>query len=223
MKIMYREICSKHHKLKTELRSVIISFLFILILSQSYSLLSDGTSVGKSQPEKILVLNGFFAACFLIYFSSHKSPFLFWPKKLIYLVPAPLIIFVTLFLGYSSGTEVVSLKAFLPHIYSHWQMIFIVPVVEEVLFRLGLWNLLGTSSSASRVYLTSICFAIMHYRGDEWPVGPFILGVLSQLFLLGGGGLLSSILLHLACNATVVVFLTMDERWFDWLKVFYLR
>lgn len=222
MKIMYRELCSKHLKLLTELRSVIISFIFILILSQCYTLLSDGTSTGKSLSEKILVFNSLLAACFLIYFSSHTSPFPFWPKKLIYLVPGPLIILVTLFLGYISAAQWSPIDAFLPHIYAHWQMIFIVPIAEEVLFRLGLWNLLGTSSRASRVYLTSICFAILHYRGADWPVGPFILGVLSQLMLLRGGGLLSSILLHMACNATVAVFLTLDERWFDWLKVFYL-
>lgn len=220
MKIIYQETCSKRHDIWPELKSVVLTIIGVFVLGRIYRFSSTGALF---QNESVFLINVVIALSVLVYFASHRFPFPFWPTNIKVLSLPLTIIAMTLALSFWSTPDSPTFQQFSINLSQYWVMVFLVPIVEEIIFRLGLWEVLWSRSTLTKVYLTSMSFALLHYEGTAWPVGPFILGVISQVMLLRGGGLVGSILFHTACNATVVIFLTIDSRWLNWLKLFYLK
>ena len=165
------------------------------------------------------MINMLGAFCVLIVCAGRLAPFRFFPSHPKWLMVPTLILVVALSAGMMSSLG----RGYSLHFSQYLLSVVLVPIAEEILFRVGLWGWLGPVSNGARIYLTSVSFAALHSASNSWPIGPFLLGVLSQVILLRGGGLLTAILLHMACNATVVIFLALDPRWLDWLSVFYLH
>lgn len=112
-----------------------------------------------------------------------------------------------------------------------WAWILVVPVAEEIVFRLGI----GTGfrrwgGPLWGAWFSSILFAWVHTQ-PSWeslwsgelglPMGPFLLGLACEAMLVCGRSLYPVIFLHAACNGTVVVFSAIDARWLSWLGYLY--
>jgi hypothetical protein len=164
------------------------------------------------------LVNVLIAFSLLLVFSSYGSPFSLFPQKTTWLlVPLLFLMGVTgLGLLSSESMQIPDLKEFvLP--------VVLVPIVEEIIFRMGLWSFLGRIPTGAKLYLTAASFACLHTNGSQIPLGPFLLGLAAQWMLLQGAGLMTVILLHMASNASIVIFLTLDPRWLDWLRIFYIN
>ncbi len=189
-------------------------FVLVILLAQIYGQFR----ISENPILVAFLVNSLIAFSFLLYFSNYGTPFSFFPKKATWLfVPLLFLIGVTgLGLLSSERVQIPDLKAFiLP--------VVLVPIVEEIIFRVGLWSFLGRIPTGAKLYLTAASFACLHTNGSQIPLGPFLLGLLAQWMLLRGAGLVTVILLHMACNATIVIFLTLDPRWLDWLRIFYIN
>lgn len=165
------------------------------------------------------VTNMLGAFCLLLIYARRPAPFRLLPEKSAWFLVPIIVLMISLCAGsLSSSGEWQSLELS-PYLLS----VVFVPIAEELVFRVGLWGWLGPVPNGTRIYLTSASFAILHTASSPWPIGPLLLGIINQVILLRGGGLITAILLHMACNATVVIFLALDPRWLDWLRVFYLH
>lgn len=106
-----------------------------------------------------------------------------------------------------------------------------VPVVEEVVFRGGVFAALRRfCATVWAAWFSAIIFALAHagptltrlLSGDVGvPLGPFFLGLLTAALYARTGRLLPAVLLHAACNATPLIFAALDARWLDWLGFLY--
>jgi len=106
-----------------------------------------------------------------------------------------------------------------------------VPVVEELVFRLGLgvwFHRFGAPIWA--VWFQALTFSIVHtgptierlLAGQAGlAVGPLLLALVCQMLLLYSGRIGPAIAFHVACNATVAVFTWGDTRWLEWLGFLY--
>lgn len=106
-----------------------------------------------------------------------------------------------------------------------------IPLIEEIVFRFGLgrWFRL-TIGNLWGGYCAAICFSYTHsfptfakiIAGDIGIVlSPLLLGLACEYLFVKSKSILPGIALHIACNATVLLFLLFDQRWFTWLKIFY--
>ncbi|MCX6109344.1 MAG: CPBP family intramembrane metalloprotease [Proteobacteria bacterium] len=112
-----------------------------------------------------------------------------------------------------------------------WAWLVWVPIAEEVVFRAGIGQSLRLQ--APRIWagwFSAAIFALVHAHptlahvlaGEVGLVtGPFLLALCCEALVAWSGSILPAILLHAACNATVVVFQTVDERWLGWLDFLY--
>ena len=113
------------------------------------------------------------------------------------------------------------------------QYLFVIwiPLIEEIVFRFGLgrWFRL-TIGNLWGGYCAAICFSYTHsfptlakiMAGDIGIVlSPLLLGFACEYLFVKSKSILPGIALHIACNATVLLFLVFDQRWFTWLKIFY--
>lgn len=111
-------------------------------------------------------------------------------------------------------------------------MVLWVPLVEELVFRVGLGGFfrrgLGVVLGG---YVSALLFALVHglpgfaelFRGNlGLPLGPLLLGLANEALYVKSGRIAPIFFLHAACNGTAVVFRTFDPRWLDWLSWFYL-
>jgi len=114
----------------------------------------------------------------------------------------------------------------------HLCAIFWIPFVEEIVFRRGISPCLRYYSGPFwGSYLTVLLFAGLHgnptwahLRSGEFgmPLGPLLLGAVSEGLYRMTRSLGSSIWLHMACNATAVLLPYGDlesVRWLRWLYV----
>ena len=94
---------------------------------------------------------------------------------------------------------------------THLVILLWVPVIEEVVFRLGLGTLLRSHCSRYFIacYGTALVFALLHglsvmpweiTRIINLGVGPFILSIVSDVLYRQWGSLSLSIILHACCN-----------------------
>lgn len=112
-----------------------------------------------------------------------------------------------------------------------WAWIVWVPIVEEVVFRAGLGQgLRRLAPQPWAAWFSAGAFALVHAEPTLGHVlvgqiglalGPFLLGLCCEALVAASGSILPGILLHAACNATVIVFQAVDERWLVWLRVLY--
>ena len=110
--------------------------------------------------------------------------------------------------------------------------VLFVPVVEEFLFRGMITPLLcRIRMSFWAPYFSVLAFSILHTVGNGKDliafnfgiaVGPLILGLVCEAVLSLRLGLMAAISIHMAANASVMVFSLLDPRWLNWLSVFYL-
>jgi len=113
-----------------------------------------------------------------------------------------------------------------------WAWLVCVPIAEELVFRAGIGQILARLAprlwaawfSAAIFALAHAQPTISHFVAGQvgLAVGPFLLGLACEALVAASGSILPGILLHAACNATVVVFQTVDARWLEWLKFLYL-
>lgn len=107
-----------------------------------------------------------------------------------------------------------------------------IPLVEEVVFRLGVGGIIRRCAGANwlGVWFSALCFAWIHTEptlanlaSGHWglPLGPFMLGLADAVLLLYSGTLWPAITLHAACNATAMIFALGDARWLNWLAFLY--
>ena len=54
------------------------------------------------------------------------------------------------------------------------------------------------------------------------PLGPFLLGLCCEYFLVRSKSVWPGVVFHAACNSTAAVFLIIDPRWLDCLGILYL-
>lgn len=106
-----------------------------------------------------------------------------------------------------------------------------VPIVEEIVFRMGfgrilrLWlgNLWGCWFSAIFFAMVHASPTIMQLLEGKLglPIGPFILGLSCEVLFILTGRLAAVATLHAACNATAMIFAIGDSRWLNWLGFLY--
>lgn len=114
------------------------------------------------------------------------------------------------------------------------QFLFVlwVPVIEELLFRVGIGaffrRYVGVFWGA---YFSAILFAVVHTQPTlasmlnghiGAPLGPLLLGIATEFLYIWTGRILPAMVLHAVCNLTVVIFAVIDGRWLDWLGAFYI-
>lgn len=109
--------------------------------------------------------------------------------------------------------------------------VFIVPIVEEYFFRLGIGTHLRRYAGVLwGSYFSAMLFSVVH----SYPtvarlmdgqigllLGPFLLGLICEALFGYVRRLGPAIAFHMACNGTVVLFSLVDPRWLDWLRVLY--
>ncbi len=103
-----------------------------------------------------------------------------------------------------------------------------IPIVEECVFRMGIGRFLrGRIGPLWGAYASAILFAIAHSEGPTLipaiPLGPLLLGLLCEAIDLRTGRITAAMAAHAACNASAWIFASIDPRWLDWLKDFYVR
>ncbi len=112
-----------------------------------------------------------------------------------------------------------------------WAWLVWVPIAEEVVFRAGIGQSLRLQAPRMwAAWFSAAIFALVHAHPTLAHViagevglatGPFLLALCCEALVAWSGSILPAILLHAACNATVVVFQTVDERWLRWLDFLY--
>ena len=195
--------------------AVLKSIFFVSVCNYLYSALA----VSQESALPAFVTNMLGAFCILLIYTRQPAPFRLLPERSAWLLVPILVLAISFCAGSLSSSGDWHSLDLSPYLLS----VVFVPIAEELVFRVGLWGWLGGVPNGTRIYLTASSFAILHTASSPWPIGPLLLGVINQVILLRGGGVLTAILLHMACNATVVIFLALDPRWLDWLGVFYLH
>ena len=118
--------------------------------------------------------------------------------------------------------------------YSVWDVCKVVvwiPIVEELVFRVGVGGVMRRAGGPLLGgYFSALFFGFMHSLPSMERVlagnvgiafGPFLLGIICEYLYVKRGRVLPIVLFHAACNATVFIFGVVDERWLEWLAVFY--
>ena len=116
--------------------------------------------------------------------------------------------------------------------YHHLAWVLWIPVVEELVFRVGCGYVfrrwLGVSWGT---YYSVLAFALIHSMPTVarvsalevgLPVGPLVLAACCEILWLRFRSLGAIVAFHAACNFTVVIFSLIDARWLKWLGLFYL-
>lgn len=113
------------------------------------------------------------------------------------------------------------------------QYLFVIwiPLIEEIVFRFGLGRWFRfTIGNLWGGYCAALCFSYAHafptvakiMAGNIGIVlSPLLLGFACEYLFVKSKSILPGVALHMACNATVLLFLVFDQRWLAWLKFFY--
>jgi len=143
-------------------------------------------------------------------------------------LPALLVLVISVLL--------VLFKAETPYRFEHFSLksfatVLLVPVVEEVCYRLGLSRLF--SSIGGRIwggYFSALVFTTMHSLPSVERIinqeigfffGPFLLALFCELIFGWSKQLFPAILLHMACNSTGVIFSMAGGYWLNFFRFFY--
>ena len=113
----------------------------------------------------------------------------------------------------------------------HIAWVFWIPVVEELVYRVAIGSLFRNVGGVFfGGYVSAMVFAFVHtmptydklIAGQVGiPIGPFVLGICCESLLIVSDRVGPSIALHMACNATVPIFLWLDSRWLNWFEILY--
>lgn len=113
----------------------------------------------------------------------------------------------------------------------HYLWLIWIPIVEEIVFRLGIGSWLRSlAGNFWGSYCSALCFALAHTL-PSWerisagevgiPVGPLLLGAICEFIFVRSRSLMPCIVFHVVCNASVPLFLYFDQRWFVWLSLLF--
>jgi membrane protease YdiL (CAAX protease family) len=153
-----------------------------------------------------------------------KRPWLVWFPALMILTGSVLLVLIV-----ASVSEEPLRFAGIP-VEQMW-FVFVVPIVEEIVFRLGIGTVfrrLGGVFFGS--WFSAFLFAFVHSQPTlqdvailqvGLPLGPFLLGLICEALLVSSGRIWPAILFHAACNATVVVFAIGHPAIFESLRFLY--
>lgn len=205
------------------LAAVVVS---ALSLSALY-LFSQKQLGGTWQP--IALTNGVLAVIiFLI--SSQKQVFGLSALKLRFFYPA-----IALIVGVLGLCGLSRMFGGATTVASHpdaWAFIVIIPLVEEVVFRIGFGAFFRRYAGVLwGAYFSALLFALVHVLPTPeklmtlqigLPLGPFLLGLCTEWIYAKSSRLLPIYAFHAACNGTVFLFQHFDARWLDWLGLFYI-
>ena len=206
--------------------------ILLVLLSEAYQVVG---SVVSSPIVAALLLNSLLAACFLVY-NRPPIPSLFnfcsefVESRWIYFGIGIYFLCLCLVPMFSSAFGSIPDRVFeTPHFFV---TIILVPIVEEVVFRLAIggwiramWEGLGG------YYLSALFFGTIHatptigriVEGQVGVVlGPFLLALICEWLYYKTKSLLAPILFHGMCNGSVLIFMYTDPRWLDWLSFLYI-
>ena len=122
---------------------------------------------------------------------------------------------------------------FKEYAFNYLLTILWIPFVEEVTYRIGVSRKLQQDSNPIvGAYLSSLVFSLMH-TGFTWrsigelslsvPLGAFLLAICAEYIFARTERILYCTLFHASCNATGLVFSSLDPRWLQWLDILYLK
>jgi membrane protease YdiL (CAAX protease family) len=113
-----------------------------------------------------------------------------------------------------------------------WAWILWVPIVEEIVFRVGIGEAFRRISGSAFYgsWFSALTFGLVHadptlshvLQGQlGLPLGPFLLGLLCEALFAQSRRILPAVALHAVCNATALLFARGDARWLEWLGFLY--
>lgn len=208
---------------KRLLAAVVIAIVLPVLLAYLYHSIPLPTWLAAA------VANSVLAMILLVYYRSKifatflgKHDYRFYLPSLGVLIFCFLAIYVTSFYA-SPQRGVVAAHQYL---WISW-----IPLIEEVVFRFGIGGWLrGLAGNFWGSYCSVVCFALAHSL-PLWEritagevgvsVGPLLLGAACEFLYVRGKSLLPCITLHIVCNSTVPLFIYFDQRWLDWLSIFF--
>lgn len=221
-----------HLPLRSTLFAILATLIFAVLFAETYGLLNQ--LVPTPWIAAALIHTIFAAAFFLAVlsrpFPSYRSLFLL-PSSLVWYLPALIILGGSLLIAF--GTGVFSDEPQGKIVFDkQWAWIFWIPLVEEIVFR----GFLGEKFRKKfgliwGVWFAALLFALVHSNPTlervmaldiGIPLGPFLLGIVAEILLIKSRSLWPCIAFHAACNATVFVFMYLDERWIKWLELLYI-
>ena len=223
----------KHPSFINMIVQLLSVLLYAVCLSHVYR---AGASIIKTPWLGAAIINTFFAIV-VITAIWRRSSFLEFEwriptsskPRLWTMLPAASIIIGTLALGVISSFFGNALPA--PVQLQQVLLITWIPIIEEVVFRRGFSQYYMSKLGALwGCYVSALLFAMAHadftidsiMKGSVGlPLGPFLLGLCTSYIMYKTQSLLGPILLHSACNATVVILSLLDARWFSWLYYLY--
>jgi len=234
----------KHPGLKQLVMGTVSVLLFAVVLAEAYGWF-ERRIVSESAPWlAALLVNSCVAALAMAIWWRRRDwgllPEARWPQlagdglgsgALLAYVPALAVLCGAIVLGFASQSFGEAERSYV-FSTSQWLFILVVPAVEEWAFRVGAGSyfrkLCGPFWGG---YLSAMLFSLVHSlptwsRVLELKVGllpgPLLLGILCEILLIGSGRILPAIALHMACNATVIIFTVTDGRWLKWLDFLYV-
>ncbi len=119
-----------------------------------------------------------------------------------------------------------------PSIISLSMVIFVIPIIEEYIFRKQLSGYLRTLVKptwlGSYISILIFSFAHTHPRLTDLysmniglALGPLFLGIGCEFLTYYSKSILPAIVFHAICNASGFIFSMLDSRWLIWLKDLY--
>ena len=208
------------------LKNIILWVVVFIPLSQSYLLGRSSLSFGPVV--NAAVVSSVLAMLVLLWtFSTSKAALFLGRSKgwwLVAIAPA-LGAFLLSSVGLLGGGD---LGAVDPK--QLWVFILWVPVVEELVFRLGIGRFLRKRSRDSLgAYGSALIFACMHSSLASYdfstlsiPLGPLLLALCCEYIFVKTNRICYSMAFHMCCNGTAIIFQVFDPRWLKWLDFLYL-
>jgi membrane protease YdiL (CAAX protease family) len=218
-------------------RAALLVVILSMALGELISLLSQMWSLEKWLGA--LVLHACLAVAYLTWCQSAKSgeseavrrPAIV-SDSLLYLPSVAVVIgalvasaLTRVFLSNGSSVDFAQLNFF------DFCAVALIPAVEEIIYRRGFGGFFRKMlGPVWGWYFAVVFFSVVHSDTtlDGWihgrvgvALGPLFLAVATQFLFFTFGRLGPVIALHMACNASAVIFKVIDDRWLGWLEQLY--
>ncbi len=194
---------------------IVLAYLYNAILLQTWLAAAIANSALS------LVLLAYYRRNLSMWFFA-RHDFRFYIPSLVVLIFCVLAIFTASFYGSPMRGMVAA---------HHYLWLSWIPVVEEIVFRLGIGGWLRRlAGNFWGSYCSALCFALAHTL-PSWerisagevgvPVGPLLLGAICEFLFVRSKNIMPCIVFHAVCNASVPLFTYFDQRWFVWLSLLF--
>ena len=141
-----------------------------------------------------------------------------------------IVIFCAASLGYGAFLGAPNHSMHYP--YSAFATLLWIPLVEEVLFRVGFGAYFRKALPGwSGMYLSALFFALAHsipslnnilQGAINVPIGPLMLGICCEVIYKYSGRIYPAVIFHGLCNSTGLLFSWLDPRILEWFSIFYV-